>query len=239
MTSEHALAQLRHRDDTGRGDIWRLEALVHGETEHERKTASQAREQWRCRLVIEAQVLAHLLLQRRAIAPVRRLGREALDVIRPEVLGAEAAFDHRLDAVADLRARVAVDGALEGALVVIDEEPRRHDRRRLPLLLLEELQRAGDGVRGAGAERTLVVARCEALAQVDLRWKRARDPGRGLIAKVALVWNVSDPAEVLDTHGYFLRGCGQRAQGESDHVVPAAGHVQDGEHDVGGDERSQ
>src|SRR6266566_4035809 len=143
MTSEHALAQLRHRDDTGRGDARRLEALVDREPEHKRKTARQAREQGRSRHVIEAQVLAYLLLQRRAIAPVRRLG----------------------------------------------------------FFLFEELQVAGDGVRRAGAERTLVVTRCEALAQVDLRGKRARDPRRGLIATVALVGNVSDPAEVLDTHG--------------------------------------
>src|SRR5204863_10073867 len=111
MTSEHALAHLRHRDDTARGDARRLEALVHGEAEHERETARETREQRHRRLVFEAQVLAHLLLQGGAITALRRLDREALDVIRPEVLGAEA----------DLGARVAVDSALERALVVVDE----------------------------------------------------------------------------------------------------------------------
>src|SRR5216110_2645466 len=152
MTSEHALAHLRHRDDTARGDARRLEALVHGEAEHEWETARETREQRHRRLVFEAQVLAHLLLQGGAITALRRL-------------------DRGLDAVADLGARVAVDSALERALVVVDEEPGRHDRRRLALLPLQELQGTGDRIGSAGAELALVVARGEAGAEVDLRRK--------------------------------------------------------------------
>lgn len=69
------------------------------------------------------------------------------------------------DAVADLRARVRRDVAFDLALVVVDEEPAGHEvRELLPQQL--ELEGAGDGVGGAGADLPLVVDAGAAGAQV-------------------------------------------------------------------------
>src|SRR5260221_6712996 len=159
----------------------------------------------RCRArMVEPQILADAVLQRGAVALLGRFRGELRDVVRPQRLGTESALDDGLDAIADLCAGVTADRACERALVVVDEQTRGHHRIGRALLALEKLQRAGYGVGRARAELALVVAVEEAVAEVDLRRQGPRDLRRRLIAIVALVGNVTDPSESLDSHALRL-----------------------------------
>src|SRR5690242_16812500 len=189
MPAQHALAEPWHRHETCRRHLRRFEALVDGEPEHEWVAARQTREQGYRRSMIQAQVFADLFLQRGAVTALGRLVRKALDVVRPDVLRAETALDDGLDAIANLRAGIAVHRPFERSRVVVDEASRGHHRRRLTLFLLEELQGAGDRVRGARAQLALVVAGGEAASEIDPRRQRARQARRRLVAEVALVRN--------------------------------------------------
>src|SRR2546430_3543600 len=150
--------------------------------------------------MVKPQVLADPVLQGRAVAALGRLVSEFHDVVRPQLFRAEAALGHRLDAIADLRPRVAVDSPFQRALVVVDEESRRHDGVGRAFLALEKLKRAGDGIGRARAQLALVVAGWKSGPQVRLRRQRLGQAWRRLVAEVALVGNVSDPAEALDAH---------------------------------------
>src|SRR5205823_9903681 len=176
------------------------EALVDGEAEDEWIAARKAGEQRNRGGVIEAEVLADPVPQRGAVAALRRFVRELLDVVRPHLLGAEAALRDGLDAIADLCARVAVDRPLQRALVVVDEETRGHDRSPSSFLALEELQCPRNRVGGARAQLALVVAGRETVAEVHLRRQSTRQLRRRFVAIVALVRDVANPAEALDAH---------------------------------------
>src|SRR5256884_6223321 len=148
--------------------------------------------------MVKPQVLADAVLQGRAIAALGRLVSEFHDVVRPQLLRAEAALGHRLDAIADLRPRVAVDRPFQRALVVVDEESRRHDGMGRAFLALANLKRAGDGIGRARAQLALVVAGWKSGPQVRLRRQRLGQEWRRLVAESPLGGNVSGPGEALE-----------------------------------------
>src|SRR5262249_15047563 len=82
--------------------------------------------------------------------------REVRDDVRPLELGTDAIARDRLDAVANHRAAVDRHRAFDDALVVVDEQARRHEVAHA-LLHAVELDRARDGVGRAAAQVALVV----------------------------------------------------------------------------------
>ena len=137
------------------------------------------------------------MLLRLRVALRRGLRRELREDVRPHRLGAHALIRERLHPVAQLRAAVLVHRALDDALVVVDEQPRRDEVR---LLLLEqlELERAADRIRGARAELPLIVDGRHLRAQIDGGWQRGRGAPRNAKREVALVGKIRNPSESLD-----------------------------------------
>ena len=88
-------------------------------------------------------------------------------------------------------------GALDLALVVVDEQARRHEVVEL-LLALVELERGADRVRRAAAELALVVHRRALPPQVDLRRQLGQHGLRRGVEIVPRVGKVRLPAEALD-----------------------------------------
>src|SRR6185437_14363742 len=110
------------------------------------------------------------------------------DVIRPETLRRCAQRGHALDPIANLRAGVAFDRAFHRALVVVNEQPRRHE-----LLLLIELDCPSNCIGRATAELALVVYRRALLRQIDLGRNVTLNWRWSGIHEVALVGKIRDP----------------------------------------------
>src|SRR2546430_5722583 len=142
MPAHRPLAPTGHRRVARLPDRRRFEALVDGEAEDERISGGEAT--LHLVDVLEEALVGHGAVELRVGVALRgRLAREPGDVIWPLGLRAHAVAGHRLDAVADHGAAVDRCSALDEALVVINEETRRHEVAEL-LLQTIELDRARD-----------------------------------------------------------------------------------------------
>src|SRR6266568_728757 len=196
VTADWPLAPHRHRRMAAPRHGLGFEALVNREAEDEWIAGREA-------ALHLVQVLHQARVLHRAVelgVPVRaqrRLGRELRDVVGPLRLGARSDARDSLYAVADLRAAVRPHRVLDDALVVVDEEARRHEDGEL-LLHLIELDRPADGVRRAAAEGALVVDRRAPAPEVGARRQRGEKLRRRGVQVVALVGLVRDPAVAAD-----------------------------------------
>ena len=196
MSAHLLLPGAGHLDHAGARYGLALEALVDRETEDERNTRRQARLQ-RVQVLRHAPVHHRLVLECLPVALSTGAVTEASDVVGPAVLGADAEFGDALDAVAQHRPGVDVDGALHRALVEVDEQPRGHEVG-LPLLELVELEGSGDGVGRARPEFALVVDRRALGPKADLGRQAGQDGVGRRELEVPGVWEVRDPPVVLD-----------------------------------------
>src|SRR5256885_13624425 len=92
-----------------------------------------------------------LMFFRGAIAFRTRFLFEIGNLVRPIFLGTDALFGERFDSVAQESAAVLVRGAFDRALVVVNKEPAKIDKRAT-VFELEELKRADERMCGAGAK---------------------------------------------------------------------------------------
>src|SRR5262249_7626461 len=97
------------------------------------------------------------MLLRLSITGLRRFIGKLVDYVWPHRLRTNALFADAFNAIADLRACIALDGTLHGPFVVINEQSRRSEYRLQPLLNLIKLMRRGDGICGATSQLSLVV----------------------------------------------------------------------------------
>ena len=192
MTSDRALRPARHGRVSGAGDGLAFETLIDREPEDERVTGREA-------TLHLVQVRHDALVGDRtvklgvAVALGGGTRRELRDDVGPLGLRAYPVARHRLDAVADHRAAVAGHRPLDLALVVVDEQTRRHEVPQ-PLLHAIELHRPRDRVGGAAAELALVVDGRALRAKVGRRRQRQEILRRRGVQVVALVGLVGDPS---------------------------------------------
>src|SRR5947207_9113265 len=91
---------------------------------------------------------------------------EIANAIRPFLFRTNALFGRRLDSVAKKRADVLPHRPFDRALVVVNKEPAKIDKRRA-VLDLEKLERADQRVGGATAELSLIFNRRTLLSQIN------------------------------------------------------------------------
>src|SRR5205823_1458847 len=132
------------------------------------------------------------------VAGSGRFGFESGNKIRPYWLGTGTLFGHGLDPVAEHGAGVGIDGALDDALVVIDEETRWNEDLREPLFHLVELDGAADGIGGATSQLALIVNGRAFRAEIDPGRYSAEKGRRRGVKIIALVGDVGDPAVAFD-----------------------------------------
>src|SRR5439155_26661697 len=199
---DRALAILGYDDVAGLGRIIAEDALVAGEAEDERKAFGQATAH--LAVVLHEPVIGdRLILLRRLITCGRglldrvlvvALRREGVRVVWPQRFRTGALTVHALDPIADHRAGIRVHTAFHRALIVVDEQTRRHEVRRLTFLHAVELDRRADGVSRAGTDATLVVDGRAMLAQIDLGRQLQQDRRRRGVKMIAPVGQVRNPA---------------------------------------------
>src|SRR5438067_13677584 len=141
------------------------------------------------------------MLGRFSVAGGGRFGSEPIYKIRPHRLGTGALFGHGLDPVAEHGACLGVVGAVDDALVVVNEQTRWDEDLRELLFHLVELDGAADGVAGATSQLALIVNRRALFAQIDPGRQGAQESGWGGVKEIALVRDVGDPAVAFDFSG--------------------------------------
>ena len=157
MASFELFVRFRHRSMSRFCDSRAHEARIDRKPKDERitggKTSLHLIRDLRNALV-EDRFVHHSIVVARCGGFVFKIG----DFVRPESFGTVSLRADALDPVAYLRAAVGVDCSFHRALVVIDEQPRRHKVFYF-FFHLVELNRGGDGVRRAASELSLVVDR--------------------------------------------------------------------------------
>ncbi len=192
VTADVLLVLLRHRHHAGLSDLRRFERCEHVETENNREPFLQASLEM-LQVLIHTHVLDRAVFQGFGEAIVGRLLGELGDVVRPHVFRADALLTDGLDPSPDFRASILIDRSIQEPFVPIDEQPRRHEGVLDALFQLVEVITEADGVRGAAAERALVVDRGAEGTQVEHRVSGFAARG---IAQIAMVLPVSLPAAV-------------------------------------------
>src|SRR5580698_5812444 len=147
-----------------------FERVINGETEDERKTGCDTTFQLVQVAGIEPLISHRLALLCVGVTFRRRLVSEFIDVIGPLGFRADTEVRHGFHAIADLCARVRIDGVLHIPLVVVDEQPGRREYFEFLFLLLE-LDGSGYGIGGAAAELALIVDRWTTWPKIFLRRK--------------------------------------------------------------------
>jgi hypothetical protein len=197
VTAKNGFAGFRHVGVTCARDGIGFKTFVDGEPEDERITRGEAALHLREGLN-QALITHRGMLSRLGITGSRGFGVKPINKIRPHRLGTGPLFSHSLNPVAEHGAGIGIHRAFDDALVVVDEETRRQKNLREFLFHLIELDGAGDGVGSATAELALVVNGRALFAQIDLRWKGAKEGGRRGVKEIALIGNIGDPAVALD-----------------------------------------
>mmetsp|Transcript_2646 Transcript_2646/g.9666 ORF Transcript_2646/g.9666 Transcript_2646/m.9666 type:complete len:404 (-) Transcript_2646:106-1317(-) len=190
VAAELLVFGLGHRHLPRLRNVGRFERREHDEAKDEGEPRGEA-------ALEVAEVLRHAVVAARGV----RLGRavrldwrhlrELCAVVGPQVLGADAEFVDDLNAVAERRARVVCNGALERALVVVDEEPRR---RKFNEVLAARVERycGRNGVCRARSKRTLVVDGRAFRPQVDFGRECAKEV-RNVGPQVSMVGQIAAP----------------------------------------------
>src|SRR5205085_3486577 len=195
MPAYRLFARARHRNLAGARHLFALEAFIDGEAEDKRIA------RWETALELvqrrHQSAVAHgLVLGGRLKSLDRRLLGEFGDIVWPNLLSAHALMGNALDAVANLRAGIDADGALDHSLIVVDEKTRGDEVGRELLFLAVELDGARNRVSGAAAELPLVIrVSFEMRPQIDRPRQRPEDRRRRGIEMVARIRQVGDPAE--------------------------------------------
>jgi hypothetical protein len=169
MPSNSTLTRLWHRQDTAISDSLTLEAVVHGEAKDERvtscQTSTQLSQSLRNTLVLDGKICGANLVALsgrlgacpRACGPSVSCRVGSSTIVWPHSLRADADSGNTFDAVTNLGAGVGVDVAFHAALVVVDEEARRHKIGYLGFLDGQELECTADGICSAATDLALVV----------------------------------------------------------------------------------
>src|SRR5437016_13150314 len=124
--------------------------------------------------------------------PIRFLG-EIANAVRPFFLRTDTLFGERLDSVAKKRAAVLPHRPFDRALVVVNKEPAKIDKRRA-VLDLEKLEGADQRVGGATAELSLVFNRRTLLSQINFCRQLRQSWCNCAVGKIAMVGQVWQPS---------------------------------------------
>jgi hypothetical protein len=208
VPSNSSLTRLWHRQDTAISDSLTLEAFVHGEAKDERvtscQTSTQLSQSLRNTLVLDGKIgggslvalIGRLGACPRACRPYAGflVGRSI--IVWPHSLRADADSGDTFDAVTNLGAGVGADVAFHAALVVVDEEARRHEIGFFGFLDGQEFECTADGICSAATDLALVVD-CwplVGLAKVDA-WRQLGQYGFvGGEALISVIGQIGVPA---------------------------------------------
>jgi len=127
MAAHCALRRLRHGDHSGPRNFQRFKTFVHGEPVHKWKSIRKA-----CPHIVQredAMVGGDLSLERLFVASRVRLGHKIFNDVRPARFRTDPLVLECLDPVADHGSRIRCDGPFDHALVVINEQPARIEKR--------------------------------------------------------------------------------------------------------------